>query len=357
MSAEQVGEIAYKPLADAPGTVEVKQQLDWYRLIHLGRLLDDKARNYLRQAKGWSYHASHAGHDGIQIALGSAFRPNKDFLFPYYRDMLTCLAAGITPFEIIMNGLSKAGDVAGGGRHMSNHFAKISIGIWNVSSATGNHTQHATGLGRAVKYYDSDALVFSSQGESSCSEGYVFEALNGASREHLPVIFVVQNNGYGISVPVSEQTANPIVSENYRGLRGLTIINCDGTNPFDATSAMKRATDHVREGNGPVLLHAFCERIYAHSNSDRHEAYRSDEELTEVRTYDPFERLRLHLLNVEDVEEVTLLAIEEENKNVVNEASQKAEASPDPDPATATMFVMPEEAKVSPEAMIPAQDG
>jgi 2-oxoisovalerate dehydrogenase E1 component len=357
MSAEQVGEIAYKPLADAPGTIEIEKQLEWYRLIHLARLLDDKARNYLRQAKGWSYHASHAGHDGIQIAVGSAFRPNKDFLFPYYRDMLTCLAAGITPYEIILNGLSKAGDVASGGRHMSNHFAKISIGIWNVSSATGNHTQHATGLGRAVKYYDADSIVYSSQGESSCSEGYVFEALNGASRERLPVIFVVQNNGYGISVPVSEQTANPIVSENFRGLRNLTIINCDGTNPFDSVKAIRRATDTVHSGEGPVLVHAFCERINAHSNSDRHELYRSDEELAEMRTYDPYERLRLHLLNVEDVEELTLLAIEEENKTQVAEAAEKAEASPDPDPATAIHFVLPEESKVAPESMIASEEG
>src|SRR5215470_4415677 len=94
MSAEQVGEIAYKPLADAPGTVEVKQQLEWYRLIHLGRLLDDKARNYLRQAKGWSYHASHAGHDGIQIAMGLAFRPNKDYLSPTIETCLRRLPRG-----------------------------------------------------------------------------------------------------------------------------------------------------------------------------------------------------------------------------------------------------------------------
>jgi 2-oxoisovalerate dehydrogenase E1 component len=235
---------------------------------------------------------------------------------------------------------------------MSNHFAKISIGIWNVSSATGNHTQHAAGLGRAIKYYDADSIVFSSQGESSCSEGYVFEALNGASREHLPVIFVVQNNGYGISVPVSEQTANPIVSDNYRGLKGLTIINCDGTNPFDAAAALRRATDTIHSSSGPVLVHAFCERINAHSNSDRHEAYRTPEELTEVRTYDPYERLRLHLLNVEEIEEVTLLAIEEENKAIVAEAVEKAEAAPDPDPATATLFVMPEESKIAPENLI-----
>jgi 2-oxoisovalerate dehydrogenase E1 component len=357
MSKNNIAQLPYKPLADAPGALEIDKQLEWYKLIHQGRLLDDKARNYLRQAKGWSYHASHAGHDGIQVALGLAFRPNKDFLFPYYRDMLTCLAAGITPYEIILNGLSKAADVASGGRHMSNHFAKIPIGIWNVSSATGNHTLHAAGLGRAVKYYDADAIVYSSQGESSCSEGYVFEALNGASRENLPVIFVVQNNGYGISVPVSEQTANPIVSENYRGLRGLTIINCDGTNPFDATKAIRRATDAVHAGNGPVLVHAFCERIHAHSNSDRHELYRSPEELAEVRTYDPYERLRLHLLNVEEVEEVTLLAIEEENKAVIEEAAAKAEAAADPDPQTATLYVLPEEAAVPADAMVPATGG
>jgi 2-oxoisovalerate dehydrogenase E1 component len=357
MNSNVFAQLQYKPLADAPKTVEIERQLEWYRLIHLGRLLDEKARNYLRQAKGWSYHASHAGHDGIQVAMGLAFRQNKDYLFPYYRDMLTCLAAGITPYEIILNGLSKADDLASGGRHMSNHFAKISIGIWNVSSATGNHTQHAAGLARAIKYYDAGSIVFSSQGESSCSEGYVFEALNGASREQLPVIFVVQNNGYGISVPVSEQSANPIVSENYRGLRNLTIINCDGTNPFDATKAMRRATDLIHSGTGPVLLHAFCERINAHSNSDRHEAYRSEEELTEVRTYDPYERLRLHLLNIEDVEEATLGRIEDENRLLVEEAAQKAEAAPDPDPATVSLYVLPEESQVATKAMTPDETG
>ena len=352
MSANEIAQLPYRPLADAPGLADVETQLEWYRLISLGRMLDDKARNYLRQAKGWSYHASHAGHDGIQVALGLGFRPNIDFMFPYYRDMLTCLAAGVTPYEIILNGLSKADDVASGGRHMSNHFAKLSIGIWNVSSATGNHTQHAAGLGRAVKYYDSDAIVYSSQGESSTSEGYVFEALNGAAREVLPVIFVIQNNGYGISVPVAEQSANHTVSENYRGIKGLTIINCDGTNPFDATSAMRRARNHVLEGNGPVLVHAYCERLHAHSNSDRHELYRSPEELAEVRTFDPYERLKLHLLNLENVPQETLNKIEEENLAIVADAAERGEAAADPDPKTATLFVFPEEAKVAPEALI-----
>jgi len=98
----------------------------WYELMHMGRVLDDKAPNYLKQAIGWSYHAPSAGHDGIQLALGLSFRSGKDFLFPYYRDLTTCLAAGLTPEDIILNGISKATDPASGGRHMSNHFAKLS---------------------------------------------------------------------------------------------------------------------------------------------------------------------------------------------------------------------------------------
>ncbi|MGH9761229.1 MAG: transketolase C-terminal domain-containing protein, partial [Blastocatellia bacterium] len=208
-----------------------------------------------------------------------------------------------------------------------------------------------------IKYYESDAIVFSSEGESSASEGYVFEALNGASREQLPVIFVIQNNGYGISVPVSEQTANPIVSENFSGLRGLTIINCDGTNPFDSARAMDQAVENVGSGNGPVLLHAFCERMNAHSNSDRHELYRTEQELAEARTYDPRERLRLHLLNIEEVGEASLLSMEEANKAIVDDAAARAEAEADPDPKTATLFVLPPESEVKPESMVPGEDG
>ncbi|HZS09068.1 MAG TPA: thiamine pyrophosphate-dependent enzyme [Blastocatellia bacterium] len=332
-----------EPLTAGKEKAPVEKQLHWYRLIHQGRLLDDRARGYIRKAMGWSYHASHAGHDGIQLALGLAFRPNKDFLFPYYRDMLTSLAAGITPYEIVLNGLSKADDVAGGGRHMSNHFGKPSIGIQNVSSATGNHASQAVGLARGIKYYKDDAIAFSSQGESSTAEGYVFEAFNGASREQVPVIFVVQNNGYGISVPTSEQTANLIVSDNYRGIKDLKIINCDGTNPFDSIAAMNAAVRHVHKTGGPVLVHASCVRIFAHSNSDDDKKYRTEEELAECRRRDPLERLRKYLLETEGVDAVTLLAIEEENKDVVNDACTRGEAAANPDPETATRFVFPEE--------------
>ena len=135
-----------KPLSDSGITVHSKTLRRWYQLIHLGRELDTKAATYVRQGKGWSYQSSCAGHEGIQLILGLSFRPEKDFLFTYYRDLLTCLAAGLSIEEMMRNGLSRAGDPGSGGRHMSNHFSKPSIRLQNVSSATANHALHAAGV-------------------------------------------------------------------------------------------------------------------------------------------------------------------------------------------------------------------
>jgi len=200
----------------------------WFHLMTLGRKLDEKAPNYLKQALGWSFHAPYAGHDAIQLAIGQVFDRETDHLFLYYRDMLSALSAGMSTEEIILNGLSKATDPGTGGRHMSNHFSKPAWHIHNVSSATGNHTLHAVGVARALKKYNQKGVAISSQGESSTSEGYVFEAINGASNEKLPVIFVIQDNRYGISVPKKDQTANLHAADNYSGLKNLRIIHCDG---------------------------------------------------------------------------------------------------------------------------------
>ncbi|MDD4193303.1 MAG: thiamine pyrophosphate-dependent enzyme, partial [Mangrovibacterium sp.] len=191
--------------------------INWFLLLSVGRAIDNKAPNYLKQAIGWSYHAPYAGHDGIQLAIGQTFEKKVDHLFLYYRDMLSALSAGLTAEEIILNGISKATDPSSGGRHMSNHFAKVEWNIHSVSSLTGNHTLHAVGVARAIKYYGAKAVSISSQGESSVSEGFVYEAINGASREKLPVIFVLQDNGYGISVPKKDQTANRKVANNFTG--------------------------------------------------------------------------------------------------------------------------------------------
>lgn len=314
----------------------------WYRLMHLCRLLDEKAANYLKQAKGWSYHAPCAGHEGIQLALGQSFRPGKDYMFPYYRDMMTVLAGGISPYEIILNGLSKDADVAGGGRHMSNHFAKPAIGIQNVSSCTGNHAQNAVGLAKAVQYYKSDAVVFYSGGESACGEGFFFEAVNGATTGKYPVIFVVQNNGYGISVPIQEVCANTRVSDNFRGFSNLKIINVDGTDALDSWQGMQQALQYVHSGQGAAMVHAQCVRIGSHSNSDRHELYRPAEELAEVKKHDPVKKLRGLLLaeNILTGEEIA--QIEAENKTEMFQAADQAEAMPEPEPASYTQFLWPE---------------
>ena len=230
---------------------DAKTLLMWYRICFLSRKIDDQAAIYIRRGMGWSYHARCTGHEGIQIALGQAFRAKKDFLFPYYRDTATVLAAGLTPYELMLNGLSKRDDVGSGGRHMSNHFAKPAINIQNVSSCTGNHTLHAVGVARAIKYYGDDAIAFSSQGDSSVSEGYCYEAINGASREKLPVIFVIQNNGYGISVPTSEQSANTLISDNFRGFENLGIFNADGTDFFDSHQKMAEALAFVKNARLP----------------------------------------------------------------------------------------------------------
>ncbi len=313
----------------------------WYELMHLGRLLDDKAPNYLKQAIGWSYHAPCAGHDGIQLALGLAFRPGRDYLFPYYRDMMTCLAAGMTPEELLLNGISKATDPASGGRHMSNHFAKPSIGIQNVSSLTGNHTQHAVGLARAVKTYGRDSIVYSSQGESSLSEGYCSESINGADRERLPVVFVIQDNGYGISVPKRDQSANEFLCDNFSGYAHLRILKCNGLDLLDSIRAMEETQAYIRTGKGPAMVYASCVRIGSHSNSDRHELYRDDAERAEAKAKDPLPRFRAFCLE-HGLTEDELKAIETDNQARYLAAHDLAMAAPNPDPASIHDFVIPE---------------
>lgn len=311
--------------------------LDWYYLLVLGRLLDQKAPNYLKQALGWSYHAPYAGHDGIQLALGQIFQKNKDHLFPYYRDLLTVLSAGLTPLEILLNGLSKKNDVASGGRHMSNHFAKPEWNIHNTSSCTGNHALHAVGLARAIKTYSSDSVVFCSQGESSLSEGYCYEAINGADREELPVVFVIQDNGYGISVPKKEQTAQEFASDNFSGFKNLKIFHCNGKDPEDSFNTLLKAKEQAKKG--PSLVHAHCVRIENHSNSDNHHLYRDEKELQEVKLQDPLLSFKKKLLL--RIPESTLTDIEEQAKKILQQAHKDVLKESDPEPESIYDFILP----------------
>ncbi len=314
----------------------------WYYLMSLGRAIDDRAPNYLKQAIGWSYHAPFAGHDGIQLATGQIFNREFDHLFPYYRDMLTAISAGMTAEEVILNGISKATDPSSGGRHMSNHLAKPEWNIHNVSSATGNHTLHAVGVGRAIKYYKTKGVAISSQGESSVSEGYVYEAINGASKEKLPVIFVFQDNGYGISVPKQDQTANRKVANNFIGFKNLRIFHCNGKDVFDSMNTMTEAKEWAIANQNPVIVQANCVRMHSHSNSDRHELYRDENERSYVKEYDPLAKYRRMLLRYNRFTEAELNDIDSKVKDEVKAAHKKAMAAPDPDPKSIFDFVSPE---------------
>ena len=314
----------------------------WYHLLTLGRAIDEKAPTYLIQSLGWSFHAPYAGHDGIQLAMGQVFTRGEDYLFPYYRDLLAALSAGLTAEEIILNGLSKATDPTSGGRHMSNHFAKTEWHIENISSATGTQDLHAAGVARAMVYYNHKGVVITSHGEATASEGFVYEAINGASTERLPVIFVIQDNGYGISVPKKEQTANRKVADNFSGFKNLKIIHCNGKDVFDSMNAMTKAREYALSTRNPVIVHANCVRIGSHSNSDKQSLYRDDTELSYVKAADPLQKFRRMLLRYNRFSEEELKQIEEEAKKELSVANRKAIAAPDPDPATVLDFVLPE---------------
>lgn len=323
-------------------TTDVETLKKWYYLMTLGRALDEKAPAYLLQSLGWSYHAPYAGHDGIQLAIGQVFTRGEDFLFPYYRDMLTVLSAGMTAEELILNGISKATDPASAGRHMSNHFAKPEWHIENVSSATGTHDLHAAGVARAMVYYGHKGVAITSHGESATSEGFVYEAVNGASLEELPVIFVWQDNGYGISVPKKDQTANRKVADNFSGFKNLRIIHCNGKDVFDSMNAMTEARHYAIAHRTPVIVHANCVRIGSHSNSDKHTLYRDENELAYVKDADPLMKFRRMLLRYKRLTEEELKQIEEEAKKELSAANRKALAAPDPKPESIYDYVLPE---------------
>ena len=244
--------------------------------------------------------------------------------------------------ELILNGISKATDPGSGGRHMSNHFAKPEWHIENISSATGTHDLHAAGVARAMVYYDHKGVVITSHGESASSEGFVYEAVNGASLERLPVIFVWQDNGYGISVPKKDQTAARKVADNFSGFKNLKIIHCNGKDVFDSMNAMTEAREYALLNRNPVIVHANCVRIGSHSNSDKDTLYRDVNELAYVKEADPLLKFRRMLLRYKRLTEEELKEIEEKAKKDLAAANRKALTAPDPDPKTIFNYVLPE---------------
>jgi 2-oxoisovalerate dehydrogenase E1 component len=193
-----------------------------------------------------------------------------------------------------------------------------------------------------MKKYKHKGISISSQGESSVSEGYVYEAINGASNEQLPVLFVFQDNGYGISVPKKDQTANRKVADNFTGLKNLKIYHCNGKDVFESMNTLEEAKKWIIENQKPAIVQANCVRMHSHSNSDRHELYRDENERNYVQEYDPLAKYRRLLIRYERFTEEELQEIEAEVKAEVKVAHKDAMAAPDPDPESIFDFVSPE---------------
>src|SRR5947199_4779198 len=260
----------------ADPAVPFAEALDDFRLALVSRFCDDR-EIALRQQNRAFFQISGAGHEALLLGLARSLRAGYDWFFPYYRDRALALALGVTPLEMLMQAVGAAADPASGGRQMPCHWGSARLNIVSQTSVTASQCLPAVGCAEAARYIGrrphlpgctahGDEVTYVSLGEGATSEGEFWESLNTATRLHLPVLFVVADNGYAISVRSTDQHPAPI-SEMVRGIRGLHVTKMDGRDYFDVRRKGADAVARVRAGAGPVLVHALVTRPYSHSLS------------------------------------------------------------------------------------------
>src|SRR5665213_6406 len=259
-----------------------------FRLMQTSRRLDDREILLRRQQRIY-FQISGAGHEAIQVAAGLVAKPGYDWFYPYYRDRALCLTLGMTPSDMLLQAVGAASDPSSGGRQMPSHWADPALNIVTSSSATGTQYVQAVGCaaGCRVLFPGEDRLVLASSGEGATSEGEFWESINQACLGRLPVLFLIEDNGYAISVPVEFQTPGGSISKLLAGFPGLLKIEVDGTDLISSYRAMSAAAAWCREGHGPALVHAHCTRPYSHSLSDDERSYKTKHEREEEALRDP----------------------------------------------------------------------
>lgn len=315
-----------------------------FRLMYLARQIDNKAMNLLKQGKTF-FHIAGAGHEGIQAAVGLQLDPKNDWLFPYYRDLALVLSAGVSTYDFFLQCLGKAEDPASGGRQLPCHWGTTRrINLPTQSSPTGTQFLQAVGVALSFKKEKKNNFVYVSSGEGTTSQGEFHEAVNWASREKLPVMFVIQNNQFAISVHVSSQSGGEdhSIAEMMRGYANLKIMRIDGTNFFTSFHAVAEAMDYMKSGKGPVLIEADVVRLHSHSSSDDQKKYRSKDELEQDKEKCPIEFLKKYLIENKFFTAEELSNIEKEILAEINTQSEKAAEQPNPDPKLAANFVFDE---------------
>ncbi len=301
----------------AQGLLSRDQMVEFYRLMYLSRRIDDREIVLKRQQKIF-FQISCAGHEALLVAAGMAMKPGHDWFFPYYRDRALCLALGNTAEEQLLQAVGAADDPASGGRQMPSHWSSRSLNIVSPSSSTATQCLHAIGCAEAGRFFSKypdaakkhvgdyrefkdvtfhgDEVVYVSIGEGSTSQGEFWESLNTASNGKLPVLYVVEDNGYAISTPVEVNTPGGNISKLVANFPNFHFAEIDGTDPIACYAAMTEAVAYCRAGRGPALVHGHVIRPYSHSLSDDERLYRSAEELQEDAARDPISRMQMRLL-------------------------------------------------------------
>ncbi len=307
------------------------------------RTLDNKAMNLLRQGKTF-FHIAASGHEAVQLAIGLQLDPKKDWLFPYYRDLATVLTAGITPEEIFLQTFAKADDPASGGRQLPVHWGSTKFNIPSQSSPTGTQFLQAVGTALASVKKGEKNVSYVSSGEGTTSQGEFHEAVNWASREKLPVLFVIQNNKYAISVHVSDQSGgkNNSVSEMMSGFHNLHRARIDGTDFFESYEKIQEAIEYIKSGKGPALIEAEVVRLSSHSSSDDQKKYRDNKEIEEESKKCPIDQFSKILISKGMLNEKEYEEIKKEIIDEINEAADKAVKASDPRPEDADKYVYDE---------------
>ena len=329
--------------------------LEMYRLMLTSRLLDEREMSLKRQSKIF-FQLSAAGHEAIQVAISRHVRPGSDWLYLYYRDRPFALAMGQSPFDHVLQAAAAEDDPASRGRQMPYHFSDPPLRMMSVSSPTGPQFLQAVGtaegshraklvpeIRRLIEEFDDDEVVIVCGGDGTTSEGEFWEALNTACNLKLPVVFVIEDNEYAISVPVEVQTAGGSISRLLTGFPNLHIVSCDGTDLIDSWERSREAVEYCRSGRGPALLHAHTVRLNSHSESDDDRLYCPAIERVERETRDPILRARTLLLDVGLADEAELDSIAEELKQEVSRAADEALEHPQPKPETAMRWLYSEE--------------
>jgi 2-oxoisovalerate dehydrogenase E1 component len=328
-----------------------EQLLAVHRCMLLSRKLDDKEIQLKNQSQIF-FQISGAGHEAVLVAAGLTLRPGYDWFCPYYRDRALCLQLGMTPLDMLLAAVGAKDDPNSGGRQMPSHWGSPKLNIISGSSPTATQVLHAVGAAEAGiiysripqipdrdgKFHDDD-LIYVSLGDGATSEGEFWEALNTTCTKNLPVLFLVEDNGYAISVPVEVQTAGGDISKLVRSFPGMFVESIDGTDFFTSLRTMREATAYVRARKGPAFVHARVIRPYSHSLSDDEKLYKSASEREAEALRDPIRRFAAFLTENGVATDADLAMMTAELEAEVNEAALKALAAPKPSKDTATLWL------------------